>query len=103
MPANRHISVNSNRASGASSSEFPWRTDRLTTRVALSAPARRFGIICFCFCLCALLTSSATDVVTYHNDIARTGQNLQETILTTSNVTSSNFGKLLTLPVDGII
>jgi hypothetical protein len=45
----------------------------------------------------------ATDVVTYHNDIARTGQNLQETILTTSNVNSSGFGKLFTMPVDGVI
>ena len=42
-------------------------------------------------------------MVTYHNDIARTGQNLQETILTTSNVTSSGFGKLFSFPVDGII
>lgn len=56
-----------------------------------------------CFTLLTVLVSSATDVATYHNDIARTGQNLQETILTTSNVNSSSFGKLFTLPVDGII
>jgi hypothetical protein len=55
------------------------------------------------FSLCAALASSATDVVTYHNDIARTGQNLQETILTTGNVNSSSFGKLFSVPVDGII
>ncbi len=42
-----------------------------------------------------------TDVLTYHNDIARTGQNLTETTLTTSNVTSSRFGKLGFYPVDG--
>jgi outer membrane protein assembly factor BamB len=60
-----------------------------------------FGLICFS--LCFALASSATDVVTYHNDIARTGQNLQETILTTGKVNSSLFGKLFTLPVDGII
>jgi outer membrane protein assembly factor BamB len=41
--------------------------------------------------------------VTYHNDVARTGQNLSETILTTSNVNSSSFGKLFTMPVDGVI
>ncbi|MGB6677759.1 MAG: pyrrolo-quinoline quinone [Terriglobales bacterium] len=56
-----------------------------------------------CFTLFAVLASSATDVVTYHNNIARTGQNPHEVILTTSNVNASSFGKLFTFPVDGII
>lgn len=55
------------------------------------------------FLILGLGSASATDVVTYHNDIARTGQNQQETILTTSNVNSSGFGKLFTMPVDGFI
>ena len=55
------------------------------------------------FWLGTALISSATDVVTYHNDIARTGQNLQETILTAKNVNSAGFGKLFTSSVDGII
>ena len=38
---------------------------------------------------------------TYHNDVARTGQNLSETILTSGNVSSSSFGKLFVIPVDG--
>jgi hypothetical protein len=42
-------------------------------------------------------------VVTYHNDVARTGQNLQETILNPKNVNSSSFGKLFTMGVDGVI
>ncbi len=46
---------------------------------------------------------STTDVLTYHNDIARTGQNLTETMLTTSNVTSAKFGKLGFYPVDGLV
>jgi len=45
--------------------------------------------------------SSGVDVVTYHNDIARTGLYPNETTLTLSNVTSTKFGLLRTLPVDG--
>jgi hypothetical protein len=41
-----------------------------------------------------------TDVLTYHNDNARTGQNLTEQILTTANVKTS-FGKLFEDSVDG--
>jgi outer membrane protein assembly factor BamB len=40
-------------------------------------------------------------VTTYHNDNARTGQNLNETALTTSNVNASSFGMLFVIPTDG--
>ncbi|CAG4887332.1 PQQ-binding-like beta-propeller repeat protein [Paraburkholderia saeva] len=43
----------------------------------------------------------AVDVATYHNDIARTGQNLSETILTPANVNAASFGKIGFYPVDG--
>ena len=33
-------------------------------------------------------------VVTYHNDNARTGQNVAETVLTPDNVNAAHFGKL---------
>ena len=40
-------------------------------------------------------------VVTWHNDVARTGQDLTESILTTSNVNSTTFGKKCSYSVDG--
>ena len=46
---------------------------------------------------------SSTDVATYHYDNQRTGQNLKETTLTTSNVNSTTFGKAGELAVDGQI
>jgi outer membrane protein assembly factor BamB len=45
--------------------------------------------------------TTGTNVTTYHNDTARSGQNLTETTLTTSNVNSSSFGKLFVISVDG--
>jgi Immunoglobulin domain/Immunoglobulin I-set domain len=48
----------------------------------------------------AVITSSI-DVVTYHYDNLRTGQNLNETILTQANVNSAKFGKLGAFTVDG--
>src|SRR3984885_6798887 len=42
-----------------------------------------------------------TDVLTYKNDLSRSGQNLSESTLTPANVNSSSFGLLRNLPVDG--
>ena len=42
-------------------------------------------------------------VPTYHNNKQRTGNNLLETILTPSNVNSTQFGKLFSKPVDGFV
>ena len=44
---------------------------------------------------------AGTDVLTYKNDVSRTGQNLSESTLTPANVNSSSFGLLRNLPVDG--
>ena len=46
-------------------------------------------------------TGATTDVVTYHNDVARTGQNLNETSLTPTTVTAATFGKTRLLATDG--
>jgi hypothetical protein len=47
------------------------------------------------------VVGAGTDVTTYHNDIARTGQNTTETKLTQANVNSTTFGLLHNLVVDG--
>ena len=41
------------------------------------------------------------NVTTYHNDNARTGENLNETVLNPGNVNADAFGKLFTCDVDG--
>jgi hypothetical protein len=61
----------------------------LTAAVALALTTR------------TVTSTTSVDVVTYHNDIGRTGQNLNEATLTPATVNVSTFGKLATFSVDG--
>lgn len=60
------------------------------------------------FCVACFLAAGAQcafsqNVLTYHNNNARTGLNSAETTLTPSNVNVTSFGKLFTVTVDGLV
>src|ERR1700683_310867 len=69
----------------------------------------RFRMSCRCLSViafCSLLSGplqAQVNVTTYHYDNSRTGTNSQETILTPANVNSSQFGKLFSVTVDGVV
>src|SRR5579863_8714601 len=49
------------------------------------------------------LPARSQNLLTYHNNNVRNGFNEHETILTRANVNSATFGKLFTIPVDGLV
>ncbi|HEY4414892.1 MAG TPA: chitobiase/beta-hexosaminidase C-terminal domain-containing protein [Verrucomicrobiae bacterium] len=50
-----------------------------------------------------LPANARPDVLTYHYDNTRQGQNTNEYLLTPANVNPTNFGKLFSYPVDGYV
>src|ERR1700751_1060272 len=70
------------------------RANRALRAVALSLAA---------LLSCARAATAQTNVVTQRYDISRSGANTNETILTTSNVNATPFGKLFSQTVDGQI
>src|SRR5438046_232089 len=79
------------------------RKRRLTLGLCVSKHTLFASVILPVLSFFSLAGEADINVTTYHNDNFRTGQNLQETILTPQSVNSSNFGKLFAQPVDGQI
>ena len=78
--------------------------ESMMNRMKCKGPSALKAWITGLTCLVSMfLTSrlSAQGVLTWHNDAARTGQNLTETLLSPSNVNSASFGLKFKLPVDG--
>ena len=74
------------------------------TSDASSLSLRALSVLVLFLSVCGgTLPAFAQDVLTYHNSNTRTGVNNKETILTTSNVNAATFGKLFTLPADGLV
>jgi len=51
----------------------------------------------------SVAVTNLAGIYTYHNDAARTGQNLQEYALTPASVSSGNFGKRWSCSLDGLV
>jgi len=63
----------------------------------------RAGLAGFSVLALLLAARAQVNVTTHHNDNARTGQNTKETVLNPANVNQTQFGKVFTQPVDGMI
>ena len=68
----------------------PYLLRRLSSALCLLAIATAFGS-----------ADAQVNVLTAHNDTARTGQNLNETILMPSNVSAAQFGRLFFHTISG--
>jgi hypothetical protein len=79
----------------------PNSTPRLTEVSRQQGPLRWSLAATLLAFVAPLWSQAQTNVLTYHNDLARTGQNLSETVLTLDNVNGDNFGELFTYTLDG--
>src|SRR5260370_16307222 len=75
----------------------------MITLYKLLSCVRLVFCLTFLMSLCVAAGSAQVSVLTQHNNNSRTGANLNETSLNTANVNVSTFGKLFSMPVDGLV
>lgn len=66
-----------------------------------SAPVRAISGLALFLLTAPSMAQAPVNILTQHNDNARTGANLNETVLNTSNVNANQFGRLFTRDLDG--
>src|SRR5580704_8186280 len=79
------------------------QTERSSGGLQVSPFSYRFLLLMFLGLVASFTCHAQTNILTYHNDNGRTGQNLNEIILTPANVNSTSFGHLGFMPVDGLV
>ena len=85
---------------------FTSRAQKAPAQHLCTAMLQIVTLACGLFMALLLVENTASgqvSVTTEHNDIGRTGQNLNETILTPNNVNVNQFGKLFFQPTNGAI
>ncbi|HKN72178.1 MAG TPA: hypothetical protein VJX30_14170 [Terriglobales bacterium] len=90
-------------SSGLQNQNAETMNRRATSRMTRPQPITRLAVTYFVLCLGVSLAWGQNNVLTQHNDNARSGLNPNETRLTPANVNVSSFGKLFTQSVDGVI
>jgi len=85
------FSAASSAAAGSASVLFTGAAGKLSSTASLALTVTQ------------VVTTTGSDVVTYHNDVERTGLYPNESALTLANVNSTSFGLLRVLPVDGLV
>ena len=87
---------------------MPVRNSRSTEsgangRRSVARRARARAAVTVAAALCSPVSVRAANVLTYHNDNARSGLNLAETVLTPATVSAATFGKIFSYAVDGAV
>jgi hypothetical protein len=83
---------------------FKIRSGTLSRSGNRSTAGHSFLLSLFVFCIASLSASFAQpSFLTMHSDVARTGANTNETLLTPANVNKAGFGKLFSTSVDYVV